>query len=64
MFRLDPANMVWEKLESREGHPPVSKCHCGMVQHDGKLIIFGGIGAAGQAGRGVGLSISHVMILK
>ena len=52
VFRLDPVQMVWEKLEPRSGHPPVCKCHCGMVQHDGKLIVFGGIGATGQAGRG------------
>lgn len=54
VFRLDPVSMVWEKLEPRGGHPPVSKCHCGMVQYEGKLVIFGGIGAAGQAGRGGG----------
>ena len=54
VFRLDPTSMVWEKLQSSDGHPPVRKCHCGIVQHEGKLIIFGGIGTAGQAGRGGG----------
>ena len=54
VFRLDPVKMVWEKLEVRSGHPPVCKCYCGMVQHDGKLVVFGGIGTAGQAGRGGG----------
>ena len=54
VFRLDPVEMEWEKLESRDGWSPVNKCHCGMVQHDGKLIIFGGIGAEAQAGRGGG----------
>ena len=54
IFRLDPVGMEWERLEIRHGHPPANKCHCGMVQHNGKLIVFGGIGAAGQAGRGGG----------
>ena len=54
VYRLNLVDMEWEKLECRDGHPPVNKCFCGMVQHDGKLIIFGGIGAAGQAGRGGG----------
>ena len=54
VFRLDPVSMEWERLGCRDGHPPVNKCHCGMVQHDGKLIVFVGIGAAGQAGRGDG----------
>ena len=54
VFRLDPTSMVWEKLKSRDGRQPVSKCHCGMVQHEGRLVIFGGIGAAGQPGRGGG----------
>ena len=51
MFRLDPGNMVWEKLHSSaEGHPPAKKCHGGMVQHEGKLIVFGGIGEEGTEG--------------
>ena len=58
VFRLDPVGMEWEKLEHRDGRrdgrPPVNKCFSGMVQHDGKLIIFGGIGAAGPTGRGGG----------
>ena len=54
IFRLDPVGMEWERLQHKHGHPPASKCHCGMVQHDGKLIVFGGIGEAGQAGRGGG----------
>ena len=54
IFRLDLVSMEWERLECRDGHPPVGKCHCGMVQHDGRLIVFGGIGAAGEAGRGGG----------
>ena len=55
VFRLDPAKMEWEKLECKGGFPPVNKCHCGMVQHEGKLIIFGGIGRSQmQPGRGGG----------
>jgi len=55
VFRLDPVSMEWEKLTKRDGsHPPVNKCHCGMVQHEGKLIIFGGIGGEAQRGRGAG----------
>ena len=55
VFRLDTTSMVWEKLKPRaNSYQPVSKCHCGMVQHEGRLIIFGGIGAAGQARRGGG----------
>ena len=43
--------MEWERLECRDGHPPVNKCHCRMVQHNGKLVE---IRAAGQPGRGGG----------
>ena len=50
VFRLDPAKMEWEKLQSTGGNPPACKCHGGMVIHHGKLIMFGGIGAARQGG--------------
>ena len=50
VFRLDPTKMEWEKLQSTGGSPPACKCHGGMVTHQGKLVIFGGVGAVGQGG--------------
>ena len=61
VFRFDPVGMEWEKLEHRDGRRPVNKCFSGMVQHNGKLIIFGGIGAAaaGQGGGGAQYITCH-----
>ena len=50
VFRLDPAKMEWEKLQSTGGNPPACKCHGGMAIHQGKLVIFGGIGVKKQGG--------------
>jgi len=50
VFRLDPAKMEWEKLQPTGGNPPACKCHGGMAIHQGKLVIFGGIGVKKQGG--------------